>query len=382
LAQVTTSCDVLPRLDGHTLRAPLVPPLRMAPPCPTFQTAPVISYPAFVNYTFPAANTATSRLHVLAPWDARLGLTYTQAVSPPDATTAVSASTPFDDQYVQNLITPATTSGATNCMLGRYTSYCMELMCSQALATTGGVVRLMKWPYGSVPVVSGSTAPEFYAVTEAIIEQQGSLPRAFADFLQAKCLHASMRDRTAIEFVPFASNSGNWTQVYGNTSTSLTAVTTMGVPWSPICVLVTGTSLPEYTITIRATVDMIPSFNTAFWRLAKIPPSPKEGMEERWWPHQRQLELSNLLPASAPGNRSIAGYTGLEATTPPKAKAKPKAKAMPAPQPAPSRARVAEAAQQLVRQAVTGGIVPAIAAGVRAARRRQQRPALRNDLRR
>lgn len=312
---------VLSVLAIQTPAGHMAPSHRSSGGPPTFSSAPMVSFPTYRSITFPSFNQPTTRLHIICPWSGRLGTTFEQGASPPNTTTLVTggAQVPaqdFLDPYATSLLSnPNPTGEAWNAVSHRHTRLCVEMTCSHTLSTISGSVRIMKWPYGGVSVVSTRAATDFYDVTESILSQSNVIPRSMATFVNTHCTHTAMRDRSAIEFFPASSNSGNWFEVYGKTDGTLDVLGALGCPWVPILIMVTGSSIPEYMLTVKGSMDILPAIQTAMWRLARPPPVPKNGQEEAWWALQRKHESSTPYPVGGAASRSTAGITGVPSQT-------------------------------------------------------------------
>jgi len=268
---------------------------------------------AFYTTEMPASNTPLTRIHVMCPFGARVGFTYSQAVSPPTAVAAVGSGPAHDDQYITDLLTPVTTSNATNALRSRWLGYCVELTCTQALSDVKGAFRIMRWMSGSLGLVASGAASEFFSAYESITEQEESLPRGFAELLTTKCFRTPMISPNALNFIA-SGPTAQWSTLYGDTTPDLSSVDVYGAPFAPIVIMATGASLPSYVITVRGLIEALPYPNTAYWRLARpIKPTPPE-VATKWWQHQTALSVSKLAPAEMGFMRNASGYTGAALT--------------------------------------------------------------------
>jgi len=278
--------------------------------CPIFSPQRVVTYPTLKSFTFPAA-TNTSRIHVICPWGGRLGYTYTQAVATPDSTTVVLATGDFDDQKAVDLLTPPTgLAGSTQEYYpARAVSCCVEINCTQALATLGGGFRITRWGYGSVQLAAGTAAADFKTIADSLVTDATVRFQPFANISSTRCLRTFMRDRDALDFVNTVP-LGDWSTIYGAVGGSLSVATSRGAPFAPIIMLVYGSSLPEYSVTVKGVIQVVPAYDSMLYRLAKpLRPSTPD-VESKWWKRQAALSRSGLVITDAGPDRAVGPYLG------------------------------------------------------------------------
>lgn len=323
----------------------------MAPQCPHYTPVRVVTVPIFKTFTIPASASAKSWFAIFAPLNDWLGQVYYQGVATPDnTTTIVGWADPGTDASITSALAPyvdvgVNFGGVPQC---RATEFCVEVACSQALASVAGALRVGRWQNGGVGLVGAETPAQFFVANEQFrVSEPEVMP--FADLVSAKCIHTAMRDRTALEFIPLRTGSAQWKNIYGvNDSPSDDSVPDLatvqvelrrmvagvtGVPWEPLIFQWAGSTTPEVTFTIRGKIELSPPVGTVLYRLAKVPPSPAPDAEAKWWAWSRQLALSKMAAISSGVSRKTAGYVG---TSQPKA-AQPKPKQKSAPPSAPPR---------------------------------------------
>lgn len=317
----------------------------MAPQCPHYTPVRSVSVPIFKTFTVPASASARSWLGVFAPANDWLGQIYYQAVASPDnSTTLAGYPGPQADATITSAVAPYVDDalnfgGVPQC---RVTEYCVEMTCSQALASVAGALRVGRWVNGGMGLLGSETAPQFFVANEQFRTSEPSV-LSFAELVSGKCVHAVMRDRTALEFSPMRTGFAQWKNIYSvNDSPSDDIVTDLpsaqaeirrlaagvvGVPWEPVIVQWNGTTTPEITFTIRGRIEIAPAVGTVLYRLAKTPASPTADAEAKWWAHCRQLALSKPSSVLSGVSRSPGGYLGVPAAPKPsRAPAKPTAK--------------------------------------------------------
>jgi len=281
---------------------------RGVPPCP--------SYNAVMAFTFPVAhrsnqfviNAGTSALGVFAPFNDVLGNVFSQAVSPPNAV-AVPTQVPIIDPYLTSLLTPVTTSGATNALAARWTSFCVEFMVSDALASINSTMSLVRWTQNGVPLVSTVGASEFFSIYNSINDHPKLIEVPCAQLTHTHCLHTSMLERSALDFTPIATGLGPWSTVYGNTASS-TTVGSFNTPWAPIVGLLSSSSNVTVRIVIRGTIQVVAPPNNYLSRLCKKLPVGGPSSESDWWRHCDTMRDSKISVSTGLPSRSTIGFTG------------------------------------------------------------------------
>jgi hypothetical protein len=278
--------------------------------CPLFSPVPVLSFP--VKYRYQTTITAgRTKILVLAPWSDVLGRVYEQAASPPDGVTAVTTSD-IIDPYLTSLFTNVSTSGAGNYLAGRWTNFCVEMLCKSAVGDVSQSALMLKWTQSGVPVASSGSIAEFQSTWTSMGEHVGLKEYPLAQLMATKCIATGMFDRTALEMTPMRTGAADWASTYGNTSytTSVGSV----IPWTPIVIAITapaGAVSPVMQFNIEGRVEVNPSLNNFLCRIAKTPPAPAPGQEERWMAHQRDLINSDITYKPGRQNRDPAGVLGL-----------------------------------------------------------------------
>lgn len=295
----------------------------MTPP-PAFTSAPVLKSQIYRQFTVPAIATSGTSLVVVAPFNdtVALGLFQNGTLSTTAALIGMfdgSASSGvtnayLSDQLTADLLTPKTTSGSTSVVSSRVTDLCFEIGVTSALATVGGTFRFSRWTQGSIPIAG---PVEFASVVETLLAMSPQVMTS-ADLLTPRCMHCSARSRDALEFVSAPVGPTPWAAYYGAT-TGLSSFSDNGPSWDPLVILFQGASRPEFTITVRGSIEVLPLPFSFQWRMAHAPSPVQNGAEERWWQQQQRI-AKVTLPAAVNGapRRSAAGYVGSASSSPPR----------------------------------------------------------------
>lgn len=288
---------------------------------PIYTTAKTVEdVPYLYSETFtlaPGGGGATSETAVIvvAPLNDMCGSIYRQPASPPNTTTALSGGIHFYDTYVSDILTPTTTSGASNVQALRYTSMCVELVVTQALASVQNCFRVLRWTGGGVPVVSNQAA-EFFS-TYSVVTNSDPYVLGAGELVSSHCIPLSMRDRQALEFCKPAIGWSSWVSEYSPG----TDITGSLARWDPLIITATTSSPLTFTLTVRGSLDLQPFPNKGFWRMGKVPLPPANGQEEAWWAQQRRLGTMPPYALRRTDSRSVAGYVGKMNTPAPTDKA-------------------------------------------------------------
>jgi len=279
--------------------------------CPSYANIEAFEYP-FLYRTDVACAPGNSIIAVFAPVNDFFGYVYTQAASPPNATT-VPTSVGLSDTFLSSLLNPVSTSGATNAVAARFTEFCIEILTKDALSSVNNTVQLVRWTQGGVPLVSSGAAPEFSSTYNSIGEHPKLIEEPSAYFTGTKCLHTGMLDRSALEFTPVTLGGTYWNGVYGFTAGTSSIGQMM--PWSPILMTMTTASTgtaSNFKVIIKGKIQINAPPNNYLSRIQKPIPTGGVGAENRWWENQSLLKRSGLLSTSGPG-RATSGYVGLKA---------------------------------------------------------------------
>lgn len=331
----------------------------------------------------PKTTSEASHIIIIAPCNDVSGGVVQQS-GPLSSATAVSC-TQIIDPMVTDLLTALTTTSATNPLGSRFTEMCVEVTSTEALASTANLMYFTRWTQGQLPLASainGATAlgPEFLSMWNSALASEPS-PASMGELVKTHCYHASMCDRDALEFPKYVTGTATWRNVYDPNIGG----TYSGTLWDPIVILIRGSTIPEYTLTVRGKLDFQPALNSAWYRVSSLPPAPSPAQEAQWWKHQRALASSPLKPVYSEKSRAIAGYVGAgsKGDAPVKTKALRGSKGkVPAERPLTK----AEKAAQIQLAAVGGTIAGLGAAAARAPFRLALRAAAqrrrRNELRR
>lgn len=287
------------------------PALKMV--CPSFSATPYFTYPVSFKTSAITMPANYSVIVVLAPFNDQLGAAYFQAVSPPNATTAVSP-TIITDPYVTSVLSRVSTTGATNAPSVRWTSFCAELLVSDSLANVNNTIQIVRWDQSGVPLVASGAAPEFFSMYSSVQEHPRLLEQPSAVFTHARCVRTYMQDRSALEFTPVNTGSSAWSSVYGDTGTT-TDIGSFPAPWAPLVITMSGTSTISLRLVIKGTMEIQPALNSFLTRLAKPRQACPVGAEEAWFRGQRAIYDEGIratvgTATQLPG-RSSAAFVGL-----------------------------------------------------------------------
>lgn len=294
----------------------------MVPP-PAFTSAPVLKSQIFRQFTIPSIATSGTSLIVVAPFNdtVALGLFQNGALSSSsaligmfDGTASTGVTNAYlTDQLTADLLTPKTTSGGTSVVSSRVTDLCFEIGVTSALAAVSGVFRFSRWTQGSIPIAGPL---EYATVVETLLAMSPQVMTA-ADLLTPRCMHCSARSRDALEFVSAPVGPTSWSSYYGAT-TGLSTFSDNGPSWDPLVILFIGASRPEFTLTVRGSIEVLPLPFSFQWRMARPPAAVQNGAEEKWW-QQQQRVAKTTLPTAVNGapRRSAAGYVGNASSSPP-----------------------------------------------------------------
>lgn len=274
---------------------------------------------------------------MFAPWGAKVGETWTQATTPPNAAnpapTTDSHVDAIADGFMGGTGGPSNEGSRHGC---RITDFCVEITCDNPLASIGSTLRVYRHTGAGLAQLSLASAGNFKDLFDSGYEVIESKPRSFAEFTNTKCITTGMRERTALEFASVGANNDGlataWAERYafgvqgGNSAVNLAG----GGPYAIIIITVTGPTLPSYYITVKGTLEVSPVPTVALYRLARFPPLAKPGDEEKWWALQRKLITAPLQSVDRTGARNISGYVGItQHNKQPKKKPAPKAKQAP-----------------------------------------------------
>lgn len=262
--------------------------------------------------TVPRQTAEASLLVILAPCNDCCGAVVRQ-LGPLATATPVDLPVPaIVDVMTTDLLTPTTTATATNPVGSRFTSFCVEVTCTEALASTANIMYFTRWTQGQLPLAyaaSGTVAlgPEFVSMWNSVLESEPK-PITLGELVKTHCFHSSMNDRGALEFSKFNIGAATWSSCYSaNTGGSNT-----GVFWDPIVIAIRGATIPEFTLTVKGLLDFQPSMNTSWFRVSKVPPSPSPSQEAAWWKRQRSLGTSEIRAVYSEKSRTAAPYVGVE----------------------------------------------------------------------
>lgn len=287
----------------------------MASP-PAFTSAPILKSQIYRQYTVPQTATLGTSLIVVAPFNdtVAVGLFQTGVLSTTTSligmfdNSASSGTTNayLSDQLTADLLTPKTTSGSTSVVSSRVTDLCFEIGVTSALASVGGTFRFCRWTQGSIPIAG---PVEYSAVVESLLAMSPQVMTS-ADLLTPRCMHCSARSRDALAFASAPVGPTSWLNYYGAT-TGLSNFSENGPAWDPLVILFQGASRPEFTLTVKGTIEVQPLPFSFQWRMARPPASVQNGAEEKWW-QQQQRVAKVTLPFAVGGapRRSAAGYVG------------------------------------------------------------------------
>lgn len=277
--------------------------------CPSLNGLPFFSYPVVYKSSAFSIAANSSAIAVIAPFNDCLGAVFSQAATPPDTTTAV-AQTYIIDPYLTSLLTPPSITGSTNSLCVRWTSFCVEVLVSDALASVNNTVQLVRWVQNGVPVCAAGTPASFQNTYSSLQEHNRLVEQPAAAFTSAKCFRSGMLDRSALEFTAVATSHTPWFSVYGNTGAS-TTIGSFNPPWSPLVLSITGASALNLKLVIRGNVEVIPPMASFLARLAKPRPDSPPGAEEAWWRMQRRILAEHLTPVGDTRNRRAGPYIGM-----------------------------------------------------------------------
>lgn len=276
------------------------------PVCPNFNGVSAFRYPVCHRAAEFSCLAGQSVLGIFAPHNDCLGLIEVQTAFPPNAATAIAAGA-ITDSYLTSLLTPVTTSGASNALSARWTRFCVEFMVSDALASVSSTLAMMRWTQPGVPTLTGNP-PEFFSVYKSLYSSDELVEAPCAQFTHTQCLHTGMQERSALDFTPITLGAGAWSNVYGNTA-GTTQIGNYNAPWSPIVAFIGSATAVTIRVIIRGEIEVIAPPNNFLSRLHKPLPLSGVGGEEKWWLAQRALKASPLRPTDGP-NRQVKGYLG------------------------------------------------------------------------
>lgn len=256
----------------------------------------------------PRETTETSHIIVLAPCNDVLGGIVKQAGPLSSATQCTL--TPITDSMVTDLLSPVGTTFAINPLGSRYTEFCVEVTSTEALATTANLMYFTRWTQGQVPlasIFSGTlnVGAEFATMWNSTMESEPK-PISMGELVKTHCFHTSMNDRGALEFSKFSVGQSTWASCYSANSGG----TNSGVLWDPIVILIRGSTIPEYTLTVKGRLDVQPAMNTSWYRVSRVPSPPSPSQESNWWKRQRALGTSEVRPVYTAKSRDAAPYVG------------------------------------------------------------------------
>lgn len=278
--------------------------------CPCYSAISAFKYPIAYKVTVavPASSTV---IGVLAPFNDCLGTYYKQLVSPPDTTTAV-AQTTIIDPYLTSLLNPPSTSGATNALAARFSSFCVEFMVTDALAGVNNTVSFLRWQQSGVPLTSSGGAVEFNGTWFALGENPGVIEVPCAQLTRTHCIHSGMTERSALEFTPVSTGSTAWANVYANTAGTI-SVGSYNPPYKPIVFAVsnaTGSNTVTLRLLIRGVIEVSPPPASFLSRIAKPLPTGGPDAEAKWWRYQAALNTSPIKLSTGLPSRRASAFIG------------------------------------------------------------------------
>jgi len=259
---------------------------------------PTLSAHWAVDYAVRRRNTldvlaGTSVILVLGPYADTVGIVYTQAVFPPDGTTAPS-NTYYTDNYLTTMLTPTAVGAAANTFAIRWTSFDVELTCISTLESINQAPVISRWKQGGLPLVNTGTGAGYLDAYNAMLADDTNIERSLASFVHTRRVTTGMRDPEALDFTNVSVGTAVWTNAYGYTA-GTTSIGVGTVPFTPIVMWLgnPGTTTLSIRMVVNGNVQVCPPRDHYLSRLAK--PLPIRDASVPWWKEQQRLTTQDLV---------------------------------------------------------------------------------------